>query len=153
MRLISSSISFDEYGYKIRKVSRFRPTASNKTILATTQEVFFTKVTPVQSITEIVLLDFWLMLLSWMLILSLTNIYFFYISVNTIFECLYIFLGWERSHQFSTYETGVKMGRSLSSELGERVSRFMCMYALTRSLFMFLAAFLSYSVLFYLVEV
>ena len=58
MRLISSSVSFDEYGYKIRKVSRFRPTVSNKTILATTQEFFFTKVTPVQSITEIVLLDF-----------------------------------------------------------------------------------------------
>ena len=43
-----------------------------------------------------------------------TTIYFFgnkfifsnvYISVNTIFECLYIFLGWESGHQLATYIT------------------------------------------------
>ena len=29
-----------------------------------------------------------------------------YISVNKIFECLYLFFGWERGHQLSTYSTG-----------------------------------------------
>ena len=52
----SSSISLDRYGSKIRKVSRCRPAASNKTILATRQEFILTKVVPVQSITDIVLL-------------------------------------------------------------------------------------------------
>ena len=55
------------------------------------------------------------MLLSWMFISSYTTIYFFvkkfifsnvYISVNTIFECLYMFFGWGRGHQLSTYATG-----------------------------------------------
>ena len=48
----------DNNGSKIRKVSRYRPTVSNETILATKQEFFFTKVAPVQSITDIVLLGF-----------------------------------------------------------------------------------------------
>ena len=51
-------ISLDGYDSKIRKVSRCRPTVSNETILATKQEPFFTKVASVQSITDIVLLDF-----------------------------------------------------------------------------------------------
>ena len=51
-------ISLDGYGSKIRKVSRFRPTVSNGTILATKQEFFFKKVAPVQSITDNVLLGF-----------------------------------------------------------------------------------------------
>ena len=85
----------------------------------TRQEFFFTKVTLVQSITDIVLLDFWLMLLSWMFTSCYTTIYFFvkkficsnvYISVNTIFECLYVFFGWEGGHQLSTYPTGGGMG-------------------------------------------
>ena len=38
-------------------------TVSNETILATTQEFFFTKVAPAQSITDIVLLGFSLILL------------------------------------------------------------------------------------------
>ena len=84
----------------MRKVSRCRTAVPNETILATRQEFFFTKVAPVQSITGIVLLDFWLMLPSWMFVLFYTTIYFFvkkfifsnvYISVNTIFECLYLF--------------------------------------------------------------
>ena len=50
-----------------------------------------------------------------MLISPYTYIYFFvkefilsnvYISVNTIFECLYMFFGWERGHQLNTYTTG-----------------------------------------------
>ena len=58
---------------------------------------------------------FWLMLFSWMFISSYTTIYFFakkfiflnvYISVNTIFECLYMFFRWERGHQLSTHATG-----------------------------------------------
>ena len=95
----SSSISLDRHGSKIRKVSRCGPAVSNGTIPATGQEFFFAKVAPVQSITDIVLLDFWLMLLSWIIFSSYTIIYFFvknfflevHISVNTIFECLYMF--------------------------------------------------------------
>ena len=34
---------------------------------------------------------------------------FFDISVNKIFECLYLFFGWERGHQLSTYAIGVGM--------------------------------------------
>ena len=48
----------DMYGSKIRKVSRSRPAVSNEAILATRQEFLFTKVFPVQTITDIVLLDF-----------------------------------------------------------------------------------------------
>ena len=70
------------------------------------QEFFFTKVDLSQSITDIVLLDFWLILLSWMFISSYTTIYFFlkkisfsnaYISVNTIFECLYLLIKYARN--------------------------------------------------------
>ena len=42
----------------IQEVSRCRPTVSNETIIATKQEFFFTKVAPLQSITDIVLLGF-----------------------------------------------------------------------------------------------
>ena len=52
----SSSISLDGYGPKIRIVSRCRPAVSNETVLATKQEFILTKVVPVQSITDIVLL-------------------------------------------------------------------------------------------------
>ena len=93
---------FGGYGYKIRKVSRCRPDVSNKNILATSQEVFFTKAAPLQSITDITLLIFSLILVSGMFISSYITIYFFvkkiifpnvYISMNTIFECLYMFIG------------------------------------------------------------
>ena len=75
-------------------------TVSNETILATKQEFFFTKVALVQSITEIVLLGFSLILLPGMFISYYTVIYFFvknffpnvYISVNTIFECSHCLL-------------------------------------------------------------
>ena len=69
------------------------------------QELFFTKIALEQSITDIVLLDLWLMLFSWMFTSSYTIIYFLvkkfifskvYISVNTIFEYLYMFFGWEK---------------------------------------------------------
>ena len=51
-------ISLDGYDSKIWKVTRCRPTLSNETILVTKQEFFFTKVAPMQSITDIVLLCF-----------------------------------------------------------------------------------------------
>ena len=46
------------YVSKILKVSRWRPIVSNETILTTKLEFFFTKVVPVQSITDILLLGF-----------------------------------------------------------------------------------------------
>ena len=60
-----------------------------------------------------------------------------YIPVNTIFECLYYFYGLERDHQLSAYAIGGRWGSSK-------------MHAAALSLFMFLAAFLSDSILFYL---
>ena len=51
-------IYLDDNGSKIRKGDICRPTVSNETVLATKQEFFFTKVTSVQSITDIVLLGF-----------------------------------------------------------------------------------------------
>ena len=108
MWLRSISVSLNGYGSKIRNINRCRPAMSNETILATRQEFFFTKVAPVQSMTEMVLLNFWLILLSWTFSSSYTTIYFFakkfifsnvYISVSTIFECVYMFFwlgkGWE----------------------------------------------------------
>ena len=91
---INMRISLDGYGSKIRKVSECRLAVSNKTILTTKQEFFFTKVAPVQSITDIVLWSFWLILLPWVFISSYASIFFFvknffsniYISPNTIFE-------------------------------------------------------------------
>ena len=80
-------ISLNQYGFKIRKVSRWRPKVSNETILETKQEFFFTIVAPVQSITDIVLLDFWLLLFPWMFISSYITIYFF--VKNFLFQCLY----------------------------------------------------------------
>ena len=117
--LRSNWISLNRYGSKIRKVSRCKPAVSNKTTVATRPE--FTKVASVQSIAYTVLLNFWLMLLSWMFISSYTTIYFFikkfifsnvYISRNAIFECLNMFLGWERGNQLSTNATDREMGSS-----------------------------------------
>ena len=132
-------IFLDGYGSKIRKISRCRPTVSNETILATKQEFFFTKVAPVQSITDIVLLGFWLILLPWMFISSYTTIYFFvkncfwnvYISVNKIFECSYLVFGWQTGHPLSTYATE-RMEESHPkcvqlSTRGKRVSHLVCM--------------------------
>ena len=62
-------------------------TVSNEIILATKQEFFFTKVAPVQSITDIALLGFSLILLPGMFISYYTIIYFF--VKNFFFECLY----------------------------------------------------------------
>ena len=55
---INMRISLDGYGSKIRKVSRCRPTVSVETILATKKGFLFTKVAPVQNITDFVLLVF-----------------------------------------------------------------------------------------------
>ena len=113
-------ISLDGYGSQIRKVSRCRLTVSNETILATKQEFFLTKVVPAQSITDIVLLGFWLILSPWMFISSYTTIYFFvknifsnvYFLVNMIFECSYLCFGGELVHPLSTYETGEVEGET-----------------------------------------
>ena len=58
-------------------MSRCRLAVSNETILAARQESFFAKVAPVQSITDIALLHFWLMLPPWMFVSSYFTIYFF----------------------------------------------------------------------------
>ena len=80
------------------------------------------------------------MLLSWMFISSHTAIFFFvtkfifsnaYISVNTMFECLYMSFGWERGHQLSTCATDWGMGviqNVYDCQEKERVSRLKCMY-------------------------
>ena len=38
-----------------------------------------------------------------------------YISVNTIFQCSYMFLGWERGHQLSRYAAVGGMGRVIQN--------------------------------------
>ena len=150
--------SLDGYGSKIRKVSRYRPTVSNDTFLATKQEFFFTKVAPVKSITDIVLLSFWLILLPGMFISSDTTIYFF--VKNFFFECFYfseynirmfLFVFWLKNRPSIKYVRNKgNGGRSSKMCTGayrrREVSRLMCTSALTLSIFMFL----SYGVLFYL---
>ena len=79
------------YGSKIQKVSRCRPAVSNETIPVTRQGFLFTKVAPVESITDIVLLDFWLMLLSWMFISSYTTILSALLNVYFILHYHFIF--------------------------------------------------------------
>ena len=89
-----------------RKNSEFKDiefhdfTVSNETILATKQEFFFTKVAPVQSITDIILLGFTItapgMFISYYIIIYFYVKNFFsdvYISVNTIFECFNLSFG------------------------------------------------------------
>ena len=66
--VIIMRMSLDGYDSKMKKISIRRPIVSNETILATKQEFFFTKVTPVQSITDIALLGFCLILLPRMFI-------------------------------------------------------------------------------------
>ena len=99
-----------------------------------------------------------------MFILSYTAIYFcvnkflfsnFYVSVNTIFECLYMFFDWKWGPQLSTYATGWRFGgggysKCLQLRIGEgSVTRHVHVRTYTNS-FLFLVALLSYSVLFYL---
>ena len=110
----------DGYGSKIRKVSRFRSTVSNETILATRNQVFFYKSSSLRSITDMILLGFWLILHPGMFISPYTTIYFFekkiffsnvYISVNTIFEYSYLYFCWEIDHPVSMYVTkGMERG-------------------------------------------
>ena len=62
-----------------------------------------------------------------------------------ILECLYIF-SVERDHQLSTYAAGGGWGggviqNACSCVQGQRVSRLMCMYALTLSFLCFLKRF------------
>ena len=76
-----------------RKHSEFKnfvfhdSTVLNETIPATKHEIFFTKVAGVQSLIDIVLLGFLLILLPGMFISYYTIIYFF--VNNFFFECLY----------------------------------------------------------------
>ena len=116
-------ISLDGSGSKIWKVSKCRPTVSKETILATTQEFYFTKVAPVQGITDILLLVFWLILLPGMFsfILHCHLIFrkeFFilnvYISANTLFKWPCLSFGWEIDHPLSMYVTrGMEVGSSI----------------------------------------
>ena len=148
------------YNSKIRKVSKCRPAVSNETILATRQELFLTKVAPVKSITDIVLLDFWLMPFSWMIISSSTTTYF-YVKIFIFFECLYFC---EYDIRMPLYGFWLRKGPSIKylrnwyGDLEviqnaynwvkrEEVSHLMCTCALTLSLFMFLTAFISHSVM------
>ena len=89
----------------------------------TRQKFLFTKVSPVHSIVKIVLLDFFINA-------ALLNIYFtlnyhfifvnkfiflnIHISVNAVLKCFYMFFGWERGHQLSTYATGGRNGGGTS---------------------------------------
>ena len=126
---------------------------SNETFLATEQEFFFTKIAPIESITDIVLLSFWLMLLSWMFISSYTAIYFF-VKGFIFFECLYFS---EYDIRMSRYIQNIWLrkgplikyvrnwfgdGRGSSkmhtaAYRGKGASHIMCAYPLTTSLFMF----------------
>ena len=105
---------------------------------------FFTKVAPVQNITDIVLLDFWLILLSWMLI-SPALPFIFSLRISLCFiRCSNVFI-------YFLVEKGVinKVRTQFMGKWGviqnaynclkrEGVSNLMCMYALTLSLFVFL---------------
>ena len=113
----SSSISLDGYGSKIRKVSRCRPAVSNETILATRQEIFYKSSSRTKDNCHFII--------GFLINVAFLNVYFIlhyhiffrkkiifsnvYISVNTIFECLYMFFDWERGHQLSTYTAGFYM--------------------------------------------
>ena len=128
------------------------------TILVTKQEFFFTRVAPIQSITDIVILAFWLILLPWMFISSYTTIYFF-VKIF-FFECLYfseydirmfLFAFWLRNRPSIKYVRNWGNGGGSSkictgAYRGRGVSCLTCTYALSLFLFMFL----SYGVLFYL---
>ena len=164
MWLRSSSISFDGYRSKIWKVSRRRPVASNETILAIKQVFFFTKVAPIQSITDIVLLDFWLMVVSWMFISSYTTIYIS--QRNLFFECLYfseydirmsLYVIWLRKVPSIKYLCNWwgGLGRVIQNAYfwvqEEGVSHLMCTYALhLHYLFLCFWQHFFYSVLIYL---
>ena len=155
-------MSLDGYGSKIRKLSRCRPTVSNGTILATKQEFFFTNVAPIQNITDIVLLGFLLILLLYFILhyhLFFRKEFFFfsnvYISVNTIFECCYLFFSWEIGHLLSTCATGgMEGGHPKHVQVRTGVQGYHASCVRTHLLFSLsydvLKHALSYGVLFYL---
>ena len=63
-----------------------------------------------------------------------------YVWMNRIFECFYMFFGWQRGHPLITYATGGTVGSSRmhkAAYMGREVSRLMCTFALKLSLFMF----------------
>ena len=124
------------------KVSRCRPTVSNGTILATTQEFFFTKVAPAQSITDILLLAFLSIMLPF--ISSNTPVYFF-VKNYFFFECLYfseyyirmlLFVFSLRNRPSIKYvrkwgNGGGSSKMCTGAYSGRGVSRLMCKYTLT----------------------
>ena len=78
--------------------------------LATKQEFFFTKVAPVQSVVDIVLMDFWLILLPFISFSTIfRKVYILFsndsILVNMVFERCYLFFGCEIGHPLSMYDT------------------------------------------------
>ena len=124
------------------KVSRCRPTVSNGTILATTQEFFFTKVAPAQSITDILLLAFFI---------NNASLYFiqhsrlFFRKELFFFECLYfseyyirmlLFVFSLRNRPSIKYvrkwgNGGGSSKMCTGAYSGRGVSRLMCKYTLT----------------------
>ena len=66
-----------------------------------------------------------------------------FISVNTILECRYMFFDWERVHQLSPYSNGERTRGGITFHVYMRT----CIIS-----FIFLIAFLHFSVLFYLWE-
>ena len=114
--------------------------------------------TPLKSITDIVLLGFSLILVPGMFISYYTAIYFF--VKNFFFECLYfseydnrmfLFVFWLKNRSSIKYVRNQGNGGESSKMFtdayrGRGVSFFMCTYALTLSLFLFL----SFGVVFYL---
>ena len=99
---------------------------------------------PFQSITDIVLLAFCNEFLFHSTLLLIVHF-----SVNTIFECLYIFLGLKLGYPLSTPATVGGMWVSKICAAGCRWRGVKCMstYAHRLYFFMFLVAFLSDSVL------
>ena len=68
------------------------------------------------------------------------NFFNVYVLVNTVFECRYMFFGWDRGSQLSTYAIGRGTDghpKCVHRAHGEGTSRLMCTHALTLSLFMF----------------
>ena len=98
--------------------------------LITSTELFFTKVAPMQSVTDTALLGFSLILLPGMFVSYYTIIYFFvkyffsnvHNSLNTVFECSYLSFGWEIGHPLSMHVTmGMEGGhqKHLQMRIGE----------------------------------
>ena len=137
--LRSKSMSLEEYSYKIRNVSRYR-VFLHKSSSRTKHNWHYN----VELLINAAVLNVYFILYYHLFFLKEFAFSDVYISVNMVFECLYIFFGWERGSKLSTYATGRWMGliwNACRCVQGEGLTRLMCTYALTLLLLMFLAAF------------